>query len=202
MAQLLATSWFFLFQLLFDHARQVFKGIAFYEPAVYIHAWHTAHVNPGRLAHVICDLLLDGRVFDRGVELLGRLLLLRVEACKIRGKEGASLVDVVQNEGIEPHEAVAEEVIEAVGPGRDFLLEDHTLAHFRTEHYSSPLASRLNAATWEAAGAVDVLERAAAAVRDILGKPLEPRLQAAQTREVGRLQAQAEAALRDLPVRI
>jgi trimethylamine--corrinoid protein Co-methyltransferase len=99
-------------------------------------------------------------------------------------------------------EAIAEEVIEAVGPGRDFLLEDHTLAHFRTEHYSSPLASRLNAATWEAAGAVDVLERAAAAVSGILSKPVQPRLEAAQTREVGRLQVQAEVALRDLPVRI
>jgi trimethylamine---corrinoid protein Co-methyltransferase len=99
-------------------------------------------------------------------------------------------------------EALAEEVIAAVGPGRDFLLEDHTLAHFRREHYSSPLASRLNAPTWEAAGARGVLERAAQRVLGILAQPAESPLDERQSRDVDRLQRQAEAALRDLQVQI
>jgi len=99
-------------------------------------------------------------------------------------------------------ETLAAKVIGDVGPGRSYLMEDHTLAHFRAEHYSSPLASRLNAPAWEAAGARDVVDRAAERVREILAAPVEPYLSEEQVRQIGELSARAEEELRDLEPRI
>ena len=99
-------------------------------------------------------------------------------------------------------ESLAAGVIAAVGPGGSFLGEDHTLEHFRGEHYSSSLASRLNAPAWEAAGAADAVDRAAARVRAILAAPVEPRLSDAQSRDLAGLLTAAEEALRHLEVRI
>ena len=99
-------------------------------------------------------------------------------------------------------ETLAAEVIARVGPGQTFLMDDHTLAHFRDEHYSSPLASRINAPAWEAAGERDVVDRAAARVREILAAPEESHLSDDQVREIGALSNRAEEALRNLDVRI
>jgi len=81
-------------------------------------------------------------------------------------------------------------------------MEDHTLAHFRDEYYYSPLANRLNAPTWESAGAKDAVERAAEMVQDILAAPVEPFLTDEQSREVKTLLALAEAALADVEVHV
>ena len=99
-------------------------------------------------------------------------------------------------------ETLADEVIADVGPGQAFLTEDHTLAHFRQEHYSSPLASRLNAPAWEAAGGRDVVDRAAARVREILAAPAVSHLSEEQTRELGKLSSRAGEALQGLEARI
>ena len=74
--------------------------------------------------------------------------------------------------------------------------------HFRDEYYYSPLANRMNAPTWEAAGAKDAVERAADLVRDILAHPQEPFLSGDESREVKTLLAKAEAALADTEVRV
>lgn len=99
-------------------------------------------------------------------------------------------------------EALAADVIARVGPASAFLMEDHTLAHFRSEYYYSSLANRLNAPAWEAAGARDAAERAAARVRHLLDAPAQPRLTEEQSREVQHLLGRAEAALAHLEVRI
>ena len=97
---------------------------------------------------------------------------------------------------------LAVDLIARVGPGNAYLMEDHTLAHFRDEYYYSPLANRLNAPAWESAGAIDAVERAAGMVRDILAAPVEPRLTDDQSREVESLLARAEEELGRLEVRI
>lgn len=108
-----------------------------------------------------------------------------------------------QARGLEVTEAsLAGDVIAAVGPGRSFLAEEHTLEHFRAEHYSSSLASRLNAPAWEADGAADVIDRAADKVRAILATPAQTHLTDDQTREISQLVRRAEEALRHLDVRI
>jgi trimethylamine--corrinoid protein Co-methyltransferase len=99
-------------------------------------------------------------------------------------------------------ETLAADVIARVGPGADYIMDEHTLAHFRAEYYHSPLASRLNAPAWEAAGGVDAVERAHQRVVDTLARPATAFLSEEQSREVQRRLAQAEAALADLEVHI
>jgi trimethylamine--corrinoid protein Co-methyltransferase len=99
-------------------------------------------------------------------------------------------------------DTLAMDVIAKVGPGNAYIMEDHTLAHFRDEYYYSPLANRLNAPTWESAGAKDAVERAAEMVQDILAAPVEPFLTDEQSREVKTLLALAEAALADVEVHV
>jgi trimethylamine--corrinoid protein Co-methyltransferase len=95
-------------------------------------------------------------------------------------------------------ETLAGDVIARVGPSNAYIMEEHTLAHFRDEYYYSPLANRLNAPTWEAAGSKDAVERAADMVRDILAAPAEPFLSEEQSREVNNLLARAEQALAEI----
>ena len=99
-------------------------------------------------------------------------------------------------------DTLAIDVIAKVGPGNAYITEDHTLTHFRDEYYYSPLANRLNAPTWEAAGARDVVERAAEMVEDVLAAPAEPFLSEEQSREVKTLLALAEEALADVEVHV
>jgi trimethylamine--corrinoid protein Co-methyltransferase len=99
-------------------------------------------------------------------------------------------------------ETLAANLIGRVGPGNAYIMEDHTLAHFRDEYYYSPLANRLSAPTWEAAGARGVVERAADMVQDILARPMEPFLTDDQSREVKTLLAEAEEALADIEVHV
>ncbi len=99
-------------------------------------------------------------------------------------------------------ERLAAEVIASVGPGNSYIMEEHTVAHFRREYYYSPLANRLSAPAWEAAGSRDALERAADTVRDILAAPPQPFLSEEQSREVQALLARAEASLADLEMHV
>jgi trimethylamine:corrinoid methyltransferase-like protein len=99
-------------------------------------------------------------------------------------------------------ESLAAEVIAGVGPGDSYIMEDHTLTHFRSEYYYSPLANRLNAPTWEAAGAHDALDRAADIVHAILAAPPQLLLSDEQSREVKALLVKAEASLANLEMHV
>jgi trimethylamine--corrinoid protein Co-methyltransferase len=98
--------------------------------------------------------------------------------------------------------SLAADVIAGVGPGNSYIMEDHTLTHFRGEYYYSPLANRLNAPTWEAAGAHDALDRAADIVRSILAAPPQQFLSDDQAREVKTLLDKAEKSLANLEVHV
>jgi trimethylamine--corrinoid protein Co-methyltransferase len=99
-------------------------------------------------------------------------------------------------------ETLAADVIAGVGPGNSYIMEDHTLTHFRGEYYYSPLANRLNAPTWEAAGAHDALDRAFGIVHSILAAPPQPFLSDDQSREVKALLVKAEESLAGLEVHV
>ena len=81
-------------------------------------------------------------------------------------------------------------------------IDEIHLTHFRQEHYSSPLASRLSAPAWEAAGSSSALDRAAERVQQILAGPIESHLSETQMRDLSQLAVEAEEALRHLEVRI
>ena len=99
-------------------------------------------------------------------------------------------------------ETLAADVIAGVGPGNSYIMEEHMLAHFRDEYNFSPLANRLSAPTWEAAGARDALDQAEDRVRNILAAPRKVFLSDEQSREVKAVLVRTEASLANLEVRV
>jgi trimethylamine--corrinoid protein Co-methyltransferase len=86
--------------------------------------------------------------------------------------------------GIEVNdETLALDVIDRVGPGGHFLLDDHTSLHMRHEHYyPSGVIDREIRAAWEANGASDARDRARGVARRLLAEhraqPLDPKADA------------------------
>jgi len=66
------------------------------------------------------------------------------------------------------NETLALDVIDAVGPGGDFLSESHTLKHFKTETHFPDLIDSRRFEAWQADGNKTLFERANERVRDIL----------------------------------
>jgi len=77
-------------------------------------------------------------------------------------------------------ENLAWEVIQRVGIGGNFMTDDHTLAHFRDELWSSPGFDRRNWDTWSAAGAKSMYDWALDRKQQILDEhepePIDPKL--------------------------
>jgi trimethylamine--corrinoid protein Co-methyltransferase len=93
-------------------------------------------------------------------------------------------------------EKLAAEVVNAVGPGGNYLAEDHTLAHYRQELWAPDATwTREAYATWAAGGRRTMGERVRARVRDILEKHKVEPLDDALARE---LDCMAAAANREL----
>lgn len=62
--------------------------------------------------------------------------------------------------GIEvTRETLARDVIEQVGPGGHYLMEDHTYDHFRDQLWAPNLLARQNYDDWQQAGAKDMTQR-------------------------------------------
>ncbi len=82
--------------------------------------------------------------------------------------------------GIEVNdETLALDVIDRVGPGGHYLLDDHTIEHMRGEHYyPSAVIDRLGREAWAANGSQSAQERARRIARDILAThqadPIDP----------------------------
>lgn len=62
------------------------------------------------------------------------------------------------------------DLIEQVGPGGDFLAQEHTIRHMRTEFFQPTVGDRLHCEQWAAAGGLDALQRAHERVRKILSE--------------------------------
>lgn len=77
-------------------------------------------------------------------------------------------------------ETLALEVIEKVGPGGNFLGEEHTLKNFLKVSYQSPVLGRDNYDSWQAKGAKTYQQRANLKVKEILQNhkalPLAPQV--------------------------
>jgi len=86
----------------------------------------------------------------------------------VLGDETAGMVKHVLK-GIEISPVtMALEVIKKVGPGGNFLTEDHTLEHFRKHLHFPELLNRLDYDRWKEAGAAAFGRRANERVREIL----------------------------------
>jgi trimethylamine--corrinoid protein Co-methyltransferase len=67
---------------------------------------------------------------------------------------------------------LALDTIANVGPGGNFMTEDHTIAHMRTEYFmGNGVTDRKTRDTWVKQGAQDTWARARRMVTEILAKP-------------------------------
>lgn len=81
-------------------------------------------------------------------------------------------------------ETLAMSAIREVPIGGNFLEHEHTLRHFREEHYRATLADRASREGWERSGATTILERAAERVRKLLAEHRPPGLSPETEREL------------------
>ena len=73
-------------------------------------------------------------------------------------------------------ERLAVDVISEVGPGGEFLTNEHTFRNFRSEFYQPIIADRGNYGTWQKNGALSIEQRANAKWKEILANYTEPEL--------------------------
>jgi trimethylamine--corrinoid protein Co-methyltransferase len=91
--------------------------------------------------------------------------------------------------GIEvSEETIAEAVIRECAPTGDYLSHDHTLRHFREEHFASDLIGPQRREAWLAAGGRTLGQRAAAKVEEILSRPPEPTVTPEQSEHLARIE--------------
>jgi trimethylamine---corrinoid protein Co-methyltransferase len=91
-------------------------------------------------------------------------------------------------------ETVAREVIDRVGPAGHYLTDDHTLAHFRSEHWHPTLMHRSTYAQWAAGGKTSMGERIREKTLSILENHVPEPLPDAVAKE---LRAIVEKSVRD-----
>jgi trimethylamine--corrinoid protein Co-methyltransferase len=75
-------------------------------------------------------------------------------------------------------ETMALDVIEKVGPGKNFLAQRHTLTHMRTEFFMPNLVDRRSFDAWSQTGSKSMRDRAREKVKDILANHKVPPLDA------------------------
>jgi trimethylamine--corrinoid protein Co-methyltransferase len=93
-------------------------------------------------------------------------------------------------------ETLAVDVIDRVGPGGNFLADDHTLAHFRGEFWFPGLIDRNRRERWEAKGGMRMAQRAQARLIEILDSHRPAPLSAAAQRKIREVLAGADARLK------
>ena len=71
---------------------------------------------------------------------------------------------------------LAVDVIRRVGPGGDYLTDEHTFRNCRNEFYQPTLEERSNFATWQRNGALSIEKRANTKWKEILDNYTEPEL--------------------------
>jgi trimethylamine--corrinoid protein Co-methyltransferase len=81
-------------------------------------------------------------------------------------------------------ETLALEVVKHVGPGGNFMAEEHTVNHMRTELYQPTLSDRLGRETWEAQGSQDTRARACEMARNYIENHEPKGLTPAQERDI------------------
>jgi trimethylamine--corrinoid protein Co-methyltransferase len=89
--------------------------------------------------------------------------------------------------GIEVNEAtLGLEVIEKVGPGSHYVLEDHTVEHMMEEFFYPDLSVRLNFDVWEQKGRPSMLSRARNHVSEILQQGKKGTLDSSMVTRIGK----------------
>lgn len=92
-------------------------------------------------------------------------------------------------------ETLALDVIQSVGPGGNFIAQQHTAEHFRDEFWLSDLTQCVSWDSWTDHGRRSMEELAAEKAREIIKYPLEPVLDDHQVAAIDNIVAHAERCL-------
>ena len=89
------------------------------------------------------------------------------------------------------------ELIKTIGPGGEFLSTDHTMTHFRGEHWQPQLVNRMDPEAWQAGGGKDWGAQATAKARKILATHRTEPLPKAVAGQLGKIMDRAANQLAD-----
>ena len=81
-------------------------------------------------------------------------------------------------------DALASDLIARVGPGGNYMMEDHTVRRCRTESWQPAIASRVDLASWQEGGRPDVVTRAHQRWQRLLAEHQDPPLDEVTARQL------------------
>ena len=81
-------------------------------------------------------------------------------------------------------DALASDLIARVGPGGNYMMEDHTVRRCRTESWQPAVASRVDLASWQEGGRPDVVARAHQRWQQLLAEHQDPPLDEVTARQL------------------
>jgi trimethylamine--corrinoid protein Co-methyltransferase len=84
-------------------------------------------------------------------------------------------------------ECLAADLIDRVGIGNQYLTEDHTLKHFRSENWEPDLFDRYRYDEWENNGKKDLAQRAQERIEHILSTPQSKKIDQRQAEELAKI---------------
>jgi trimethylamine--corrinoid protein Co-methyltransferase len=164
--------------------------------------------------------LTDSKVADAqaGLEIASTLIFGALAGADIFGHFGVCGVDqatsldilLLQHEiacyverllqGIDiDDERYACDLIEQVGPGGNFLAEDHTAAHYRSQMWFPSLLDRNFFEIWDQQGRKETSDRIAERKNELLAKPAEVVIDPTTAKELDKILASAERSLLERP---
>ena len=139
-----------------------------------------------KMASILLVALAGGNYIHHAAGMLESMLTVAYEQYVIDNDIIGMALRVLQ--GIKVNkETIAQDVIEAVGPGGNFLIQPHTIKYARSEEYFLPqVADREERTRWENAGSLDGRERARQRAKEILTKPAQNLIPEDVDREIRR----------------
>ncbi|HEY7588365.1 MAG TPA: trimethylamine methyltransferase family protein [Thermoplasmata archaeon] len=120
--------------------------------------------------------LLAGADLMCGIGLLEDSATLYFEQIVIDDEIVGAIARLLRGEWAD-EETMALDVIERVGPGKNFLAQSHTLRHFKTEHFMPNLIDRRAFDAWSADGSKTLVDKAREKTKWILANHLVPPLE-------------------------
>lgn len=121
--------------------------------------------------------MAGGNFIHDAVGLLEFCMTASYEKFVIDNEIVGEVMRVLQGIEVNP-ETLALEVTRRLGPGSNYVSEDHTCKHMREEHFVPSVADRNDRETWMKLGRKDAFQRAHETVLEILKthhpKPLDP----------------------------
>ncbi len=121
--------------------------------------------------------LLAGADLMCGIGLLEDSATLHYEQLVVDDEIAGAIARLIRGEWADD-DTLALDVIQKVGPGKNFLAQRHTMAHLKTEHFMPTLIDRRAYDSWAADGSKTLVDRARERTKWILANYMVPPLDA------------------------